>query len=302
MRKLNCYFTLCLTAIIVFANNSFAQSAPESLIRVHYKFTHVTDTNLPNKPLVRDMLLDVKPAYSSFYLDNRAPKPATPKAEGGGAPVARKRVVGMPVVMIKSDPMANELLYQSVVDKQLVQLASPGVGQYQIVSALPEIKWKLYKEQKTIGDYLCQKATGNFGGRNYTVWFAPSLPYAFGPWKLNGLPGLILEANDDRGQVQFTFKEITEGTELFTLDDVKKSAVVLTNQEYEKAKQRFLNDPVGTAQSSLPPGVAAEVAIMFEDETGNTLSGQEALEAIQAWGKKKVNNPLDLNKVSAPKK
>lgn len=46
--------------------------------------------------------------------------------------------------------------------------------------------------------YSCQKATTTFRGREFNVYFAKDIPIADGPWKLNGLPGLILEvASDD---------------------------------------------------------------------------------------------------------
>lgn len=65
------------------------------------------------------------------------------------------------------------------------------------------IKWILHPDHKLVGNYNCQKATTYFRGRDYTVWFTPEIPISFGPWKLNGLPGLILEAYDSDHEVFF---------------------------------------------------------------------------------------------------
>jgi GLPGLI family protein len=68
-----------------------------------------------------------------------------------------------------------------------------------------KLEWEITTESKLIGDYLCYKAVYlikfiNRKGINtsipITAWFAPSLPYAYGPKYFNGLPGLILELVD----------------------------------------------------------------------------------------------------------
>lgn len=67
---------------------------------------------------------------------------------------------------------------------------------------LPPIDWELSEEQKEISGYVVHKAEGTFRGRNYTVWYAKDIPVPAGPWKLHGLPGLILEAYDDTNEVK----------------------------------------------------------------------------------------------------
>jgi len=68
---------------------------------------------------------------------------------------------------------------------------------------LPKIEWQIIDEFKTLNKLNCQKAIGYFRGRTYSVWFSNDIPLPFGPWKLSGLPGLILEAKDDKNQVYF---------------------------------------------------------------------------------------------------
>jgi GLPGLI family protein len=65
-------------------------------------------------------------------------------------------------------------------------------------------QWVISEESKNIDMYMCYKATCtqqyNRGDKLLTkqivAWFAPSLPFSFGPKQFNGLPGLILELTD----------------------------------------------------------------------------------------------------------
>ena len=80
------------------------------------------------------------------------------------------------------------------------------------------ISRELLNETKNINSFSCQKAIGNFRGRTYTVWFTNDIPVSLGPWKLNGLPGLILEATDSLNQFQFFAEKIELQMEVNTLD------------------------------------------------------------------------------------
>lgn len=73
---------------------------------------------------------------------------------------------------------------------------------------IPHIDWELEEGDTVICDYACQRASALFRGRTWKVWYAPGLPYQDGPWKLQGLPGLILKAEDVSGDFHFEAVEI----------------------------------------------------------------------------------------------
>lgn len=65
-------------------------------------------------------------------------------------------------------------------------------------------QWEVTDSVKNILGYECFKAIASYRGRRWTAWFAPEIPVQDGPWKLCGLPGLILEAYDTRHEYSFT--------------------------------------------------------------------------------------------------
>lgn len=85
------------------------------------------------------------------------------------------------------------------------------VGDFIVNDKLPVINWKLESESKVISNLKCYKATGVFRGRKWIVWYSPQVPFSTGPWKLNGLPGLILEAYDVDKKFSFIATSIKYG-------------------------------------------------------------------------------------------
>jgi len=73
---------------------------------------------------------------------------------------------------------------------------------------IPAIPWQLENETKVILGKVCKKATTEFRRRKYTVWYTSSIPVSVGPWKLQGLPGAILEARSADNEVAFIAEEI----------------------------------------------------------------------------------------------
>lgn len=71
---------------------------------------------------------------------------------------------------------------------------------------LPE--WEISDTTKNCLGYECMMATTQFKGRKWIAWFAPDIPVSDGPWKLWGLPGLILEAHDQSHDYEFTPQSI----------------------------------------------------------------------------------------------
>lgn len=65
------------------------------------------------------------------------------------------------------------------------------------------MKWEITNDIGKQNGYSAQKAVVNFGGRIWTAWFTKEIPISDGPYKLSGLPGLIVKLEDDKGDYRF---------------------------------------------------------------------------------------------------
>lgn len=65
---------------------------------------------------------------------------------------------------------------------------------------MSDMKWTIIEDSlKNILGYECFMAKTDYHGRKWTVWFSPEIPIHDGPWKLHGLPGMILNAEGGDG-------------------------------------------------------------------------------------------------------
>lgn len=99
-------------------------------------------------------------------------------------------------------------------------------------------EWTIDSDTCRILDYLCYRATTKFRGREYEVIFAPEIPINEGPWKLYGLPGLILAAKTSDGI--FTFQAIgiqKVNDKSISIPDGKNSEVCKGLNQYQQFVQ-----------------------------------------------------------------
>lgn len=83
-----------------------------------------------------------------------------------------------------------------------------GRNKFLVEDQYPLHNWTITTESKNISGYPCVKARTNYRGRVWEAWFTPDIPLPYGPWKLCGLPGLIIEAKDDTGTYTLRVEKI----------------------------------------------------------------------------------------------
>lgn len=120
-----------------------------------------------------------------------------------------------------------------------------------------KLEWVITDENKTIAGYKCLKATTTFRGRKWIAWFTPDIPIASGPWKLYGLPGLILEISsvDNVYSIQAqknAFKRDVVLDKDFSKLYAAKNNTPITYQKYLKDYQEYLDNAEAELRVMMP--------------------------------------------------
>lgn len=120
---------------------------------------------------------------------------------------------------------------------------------YFIIKSDDKINWKLEKETKKIQNITLQKATTNFGGRIWTAWFDSTIPFQEGPYKFNGLSGLIYEIYDSQNVFHYSLvknKNIPQiyDTNNFLETHYGKKPIPVSLKQYQKVKLDYYNNIV----------------------------------------------------------
>lgn len=68
---------------------------------------------------------------------------------------------------------------------------------------MPVLDWELTDSVVNVLGYECHGAKCRFRGREWTAFYTEDIPLTEGPWKLHGLPGLIMKATDEKGHYSF---------------------------------------------------------------------------------------------------
>lgn len=110
---------------------------------------------------------------------------------------------------------------------------------YRYKETLNLFDWDISGSTDSIQGYFAQKATCNFGGRKWIAWFTTEIPYSDGPYKFNGLPGLIIKVYDTRHHYEFKIVKIEKPDYKLMIDIKEKNYVETTKQNFFKAKDAF---------------------------------------------------------------
>lgn len=228
---------LTLLLSISISNVALAQNPDKVLARVRYTYINKADTSTQKgKPRAENMLLFLGKDASLYTSYDKINFEIAEDQKNIAMLMASANNNGSPT-LIKIDRSAGDWLsktnYIFFPKKEKMYVNEFVFFQnYLMEEPIPEMKWKITADTASFSGVSCLKATTQYEGKNWEAWFSSDLPFSSGPWKLNGLPGLIIEAytTDKTIQYQFAGFENAKAGDFVRVDDVKKTSTYRPGQ------------------------------------------------------------------------
>jgi len=156
--------------------------------------------------------------------------------------------------------------------------------------------WKISPETSDIGGMKAQKATTDFGGRKWVAWFTNEIQFQDGPYKFHGLPGLILNVEDEKGDHVFKFVELKKMPQKVVIfPETKEDELLITKEKFKQLWREYVKDPAKKIRQMLAD---SEAQIKVTNQNGKELSNSEIIRSREQRAKealKKTNNFLELS-------
>jgi hypothetical protein len=177
------------------------------------------------------------------------------------------------------------------------------------------IAWRISPEKQKIGEFEAQKASADFAGRKWTVWFTEEIPFSDGPYKFKGLPGLIIKVEDATKshilelKASMKYQPVAEVSKAGNSSAGGEKRIVVVGGGFSMGKEEleinrtqykklFWEDRDDPAKMLKMMQGREGVVMKFKDQNGNDISMADAIKKREETAKeatKRNNNLIELD-------
>lgn len=207
----------------------------KSDLNIYYQVKFSNDVNLPESKKETICILQLGNNHSKFgdykgiQQDSISEKLSHQERIGGKEINQLLKVREIWTSIVLKNKLTDSLVIQ---DKD----------RYQYEEKIPVFKWTMSGEKKTILGYECKKAKTQYRGREYAAWYTDKIPVSNGPYVFGGLPGLILEIEDNKSHFHFEAIAINQKpNDIYIRSD--KSIYKVTRDKFRKVLQSYHDNP-----------------------------------------------------------
>lgn len=223
--------------LLLFALSAMGQK--QRAMRITYKVVYTYSSDLAPRHDVS--YLDVQDDgvscfYSHYFVKSQEIQDSINRRGSVSDDMVSKAIApydgGQPNFVYKHIPAEGKLTF-----------ATYHVDWFKYSEPIPALQWKIEGKDSVIAGYHCQAATTSLRGRQWRAWFTLDIPVSDGPWKLCGLPGLILRATDEQGYFDFDCTGVAS-IEFPPIELAKNNYVSCTPEEAFKMEQERRENPL----------------------------------------------------------
>lgn len=229
---------LLLIAFTLFSYNFSQSIQTKEANRFLYELTYKVDSTNLNNIQKEYFYLDFYDKESRFASEKEIEKDSTMYAiTKSGNNLTAFSMIG------KVKPKFKYYVIKNF-DNNTMQFYDIGLKSLYYEENLVKIPWTIQSETKKFGNTLCQKATANLYGRNWTAWFTKEIPINDGPYKFSGLPGLIINLYDEKQDYVFLMIKNVKADIIVKLETQRTPIKLASKKEYLKARQQSEENPL----------------------------------------------------------
>lgn len=257
---------LSFLLLAVVAQEAFSQGLTG---RAYYKSSSKISISMDSTQMAPEQMAEIqaqlkKQLDKNYILTFTQTESNWKEAESLGGGPATASSGGM--TMVINTGSTDKLLYKNIAEQVYLQEDEMMGKEFLIKDALEPAEWELTRETKKIGNYTAQKATyskiidsqrfstGMTEMENVkdtisvTAWFTPEIPVSHGPSNYYGLPGLILELQNQGSTLICDRIELNPSADPVAIEQPKKGKVV-SKEEFravqEEAMKQMMNQYQG---------------------------------------------------------
>ena len=249
--------------------------------RAYYKSTSQFSIKMDSTKMAPEQIAQIqaslkKQMEQNYILSFNQTESTWKKEESlGGGPATAS--AGGAVFMVATSGEGSTL-YKNIADQSFLEEQDMMGKAYLVKDMLEPVEWELSNETKKVGNYTVQKAsytrivdskrfsTGMTEMENVkdtlqvTVWFTPEIPVAHGPENFFGLPGLILEVQNQGRTLICEKIELNPSADPVVIERPSKGKEI-TQAEFQTVQEEGMKQMMNRYQGKPGEGNRMEIRI-----------------------------------------
>ena len=257
--------------------------------RFIYEYKFIPDSTNVSDVKTEMMFLDTKKEGSKYYSYTVFNSDSAMKVD------LEKQLAATGSINIRSDMKKGDVRYsvtKTYPDYQICIHRRLSMDAYKVAEDR-KINWEISSEKEKIGGWIAQKAEADFAGRHWIAWFSTEIPIQDGPYKFQGLPGLIVKIEDKTGSHKMELKGIKNIKGDLDINVFEAKEIAINSKQFQKVMKEYENDPTkGIKQMQM----GGATIVMTGKDANSTKFAKEQEERLKAQIRKD-NNRIELDMV-----